>query len=167
MNEEKNQKVLAVILVIAVMALLGYKLFIEKNDSKSKIDNEKIELVKDNNRFFTVSSCVDKYFMYLNSKSTDELLILLNEKFKTDNNVNSQNLYSFVKPYTDFYGFITKKMYVQRLNENTYKYYVYGLIEKGTEDITKTYEDYYVIVILDESNVTFSVQPYDGEIFNK
>lgn len=166
MNEEKNQKVLAIVLVIAVIVLFGYKLFFNKNN-KNNIDTETIELVKDNNKFFTVAGCIDKYLINLSSDNTENVLILLDEMYKKNNNINSNNLYSFIKKIDNYYGFITKKMYVQRESKSKYKYYVYGLIEKGIEDSYKNYDDYYVIVTLDESNLTFSVQPYDGEMFNK
>lgn len=167
MNEEKNQKVLAIILAIAVIVLLGYRMFVGNKNGKSKIDTESIELVTDDNRFYTVAGCVDRYFMYLNGDDTDSLLILLDSKFKNDNGVNSSNIYTFLKKYKDYYGFIAKKMYVQREGKNKYKYYVYGLVETGIEDVSKAREDFYIIVTLDESNITFSVQPYNGEVFNK
>ena len=56
-------------------------------------------------------------------------------------------------------------MYQQRLNQTIYKYYVYGTIEKDSLNTSSAKEDYYIIVILDESTMTFAIEPYDGSMF--
>ena len=56
-------------------------------------------------------------------------------------------------------------MYQQRLNQTIYKYYVYGTIEKDSLNTSSSKEDYYIIVILDESTMKFSIEPYDGSMF--
>ena len=170
MNEEKNQKIFAIVLVIAVIGLGIYKLFFN-NKRKIVIDTETISIVKDNSRFFTVSNCVTSYIGYLNAKDTDSLLILLNSNYKKENNIDANNLYQYTGELDENYFFSAKKMYEQRLSKTMYKYYVYGTLEDTIIDEHVVFEyapvDYYIIVILDESNTTYSIEPYDGEIFNK
>lgn len=165
--EEKNQKVLAVILVLAVIALGVYKLFFSNKTINEDIDTKAISVVTNNSDFFTVSGCISKYFIYLNGSDTESLLVLLNKDYIKNNNIDSDNLYTYIDKIKDFYTFSPKEMHVQRLSKNKYKYYVYGRLETGTEDTTHTFEDYYIVVILDESNMTFAIEPYDGEIFKK
>ena len=165
--EEKNQKLLAIILVLAVIALGVYKLFFSNRTKKENIDTKTISVVTNNSDFFTVAGCISKYFIYLNGADTNNLLVLLSDDYKKNNNIDSSNLYSYVDKIKNFYTFIPKEMRKQRVSKNKYKYYVYGLLEKGTEDTTHTREDYYIIVILDESNMTFAIEPYDGEIYKK
>ena len=166
MNEERNQKVLAVILSIILIGVVVYKVFF-KNTKKTVLDTKTISLVKDNSEFYTVSSCINKLFIYLNSEDSESILLLLNDKYKNDNNVTTNNLYSHIKRYDGYYDFMPRKMYVQRVSQNVYKYYVYGIAQEGIYDTLGEKNDYYLIVLLDESNMTFSIEPYDGEMFNK
>ena len=39
------------------------------------------------------------------------------------------------------------------------------IIEKDSLNASNTKEDYYIIVILDESTMTFAIEPYDGSMF--
>ena len=165
MNEEKNQKILAVVLVIAVICLGVYKLFFTKK-TKNTIDTT-IKVVTSINDFYTVSSCVDNFFIYVNSLNTENIMILLSEEYKNKNNITSSNLYNYVEKFDKYYSFIPKKMYVQKVSKGIEKYYVYGQKEVVALDDFKTGDDYYVIVILDRTNLTFAIEPYDGESFSK
>ena len=170
MNEEKNQKILAVVLVIAVIALGVYKLFFNK-DKSNGVDTKTISVVNDINEFYTVSNCVDKLFMYINIEDKENILVLLSKEYKKENGVDSINIFSFISKFDKDYSFMPKKMFVQRKSKNVYKYYVYGkkVFDTG-EDLGDGYligDNYYIVVLLDKSNMTFAVEPYDGAIFNK
>ena len=165
-NDNNKQTLLAIILVIAVLVLGIYKLFFEKqNVEVEKIDTETISIVKDNNRFFTVGSCVSKYINYLSIRDTENLLVLLSKQFKDENSVNAENLYDYTGSINETNVFSAKKMFEQRVSKNIYKYYVYGFIQQELMDSISPKQDYYLIVILDEENMTFSVEPYNGEMF--
>ena len=94
---ERNKKILAIIIVIAVLVLGIYKIFFEKNVvEEEKIDTETISVLEDNSKFFTVSSCISKYVRYLSTKDIENLLILLSNEYKEKNSVNSNNIYNFI-----------------------------------------------------------------------
>lgn len=165
-NEERNKKILAIVLVVAVLFLGIYKIFFDKEEVEiESIDTETISVVKDNSRFFTVSSCVSKYINYLTTEDTENLLILLSKEYKDNNAINSDNLYNYVNKINSNKTFSPKKMFQQRISKSIYKYYVYGFIQEELMDSIGPKEDYYLIVILDEENMTFSVEPYDGSMF--
>ena len=57
-------------------------------------------------------------------------------------------------------------MYVEKISDGLYKYYTYGYRQKisnGFEEKT----DYYIIVIINEIDMTFAVEPCDSETFGK
>lgn len=165
-KEERNKKILAAVIVIVVLFLGIYKLFFDKNDNmEEKIDTETISVVLDNSRFFTVSSCVSKYIRYLSDKNTENLLVLLSNEYKNNNSINSSNLYNFVGNMNFNTTFTAKKMFEQRVSKTIYKYYIYGFIEEDLMDTVSSKTPYYLIVILDESNMTFAIEPYDGSMF--
>jgi len=165
---DRNQKILAIVIVIAVLILGIYKIFFEKNVfEEEKIDTETISVVEDNSRFFTVSSCVSKYIRYLSDRNTENLLILLSNEYKNNNSINSENLYNFVGVMNSNETFYPKKMFQQRLTKTIYKYYVYGFVEEDIMGATSPRRPYYVIVILDEDNMSFAIEPYDGSLFKQ
>lgn len=168
MNEEKNTKILAIVLVVLVIGLGIYKLFVNKKTNNVSVDTESIVIVDDVNRFYTVSNCASRYINYLFAKDTDNLLILLSDKYKLENNISSNNIYDYIGNIDYNYSFSAKKMYEQRISKTSYKYYIHGkLIDDYFEINHSTGIDYYIAVILDESNTTFAIEPYSSEEFNK
>ena len=163
--EERNKKVLLIIVVVGVIFLGIYKLFFEKKSENENIDTETIEIVTNQNDFFTVSSCVSRYINYLSASDNDKIYMLLGKEYKEKNNITKENLNNYIKYLDGIYSFNPKKMFVQRLGLNTYKYYVYGLISKESIDITPEESNFYISVILDRKNGTFAIEPYNGEIF--
>lgn len=164
---DKNLKlVIALIVIMAVLAGINQIFFKDKAKVKEdKVNQDEILLVDDYNRFYTVSSCVSKYLNYLAANNTEKLLVLLSNEYKTENNITESNIYTFIPKITGNRNFSPKKMYQQRLNQTIYKYYVYGTIEKDSLNTSSSKEDYYIIVILDESTMTFAIEPYDGSMF--
>lgn len=130
-------------------------------------DETKIEIVTSTSKFYTVNNCVYRYLVYLQAEDTDSLMLLLDSSYKKKNNISSDNVLDKLEKLDDVYNFEARKMYQEELNENLTKYYVYGYLKK--EVINQSIEtepiDYYVIVILNTKNQTFSITPYDGEIF--
>jgi len=163
---ERNTKIFAIVIVIAVLLLGIYKLFFEKKYVEiEKIDTETISVLDDNSRFYTVSSCVSKYLNYLSTLETEELLILLSNDYKTKNSINSENIYNYIGTNEGIVNFSPKKMFQQRLSKSVYKYYIKGYIEREGLNTLSIRQDYYIIVILNEKDMTFEIEPYDGSMF--
>ena len=165
-KEDRNKMILTIVLVVAVVAIGIYKIFFDKkNIDGETIDTEKISIVKNQNDFYTVSSCVSKYINYLTVKDKEKILILLSDEYKKSNKVDESNLENYVKYLDNIYSFNSRKMYVQRTGKTTYKFYVYGLLQEESMFAKTKPEDYYLIVILDRSNLTFAIEPYNGSMF--
>lgn len=164
-DKDNQKKVLAIFLVIAVLILGIYKLFFEKTLDEEKIDTTTISVLDDNNRFFTVTSCVSKYINYLSIQDTENLLILLSDEYKQKNSITADNLYENIERINGTNVFMGKKIFEQRMSKTIYKYYVYGFIQEELMDSVSAKNEYYLIVILDEKNMTFSIEPYDGKMF--
>ena len=71
---------------------------------------------------------------------------------------------NFVTYLNDIYSFNPRKMYVQRLSKEVYKFYVYGWLVKESM-ISSEMSDYYIVVLLDRGNLTFAIEPYNGDLF--
>jgi hypothetical protein len=164
---DKTLKIVIALVIIMIILSATNKVFFENKVKipEDKVNPEEILLVDDYNRFYTVSSCVSKYLNYLTTNNTEKLLVLLSNEYKTKNNINETNIYTYIPKITGNKTFSPKKMYQQRLNQTIYKYYVYGTVEKDSLNTSPSKEDYYIIVILDESTMTFAIEPYDGSMF--
>lgn len=127
-------------------------------------DKNKIDIVTSTSKFYTVSNCVYRYVTYLQTKDTDNLLLLLDSKYKSKNNINSNNVLNNLINLDKLYNFEARKMYEEKINDNITKYYVYGYLVEDDLDSNNSM-DFYVIVTLDTKNKIFSITPYDGEIF--
>ena len=163
--EERNKKILLIILIVALVVLGIYKIFFEKNGLDEPIDTETISIVSEPNDFYTVSSCVSKYLNYLAVSDSDNLLVLISNEYKKENSITKENIYNFIGTLTGVHSFNARKMFVQRLSQNTYKYYVYGFISRETINTNPEENNFYIVVILDRKNGTFAIEPYDGSMF--
>ena len=154
----KKMIILFGVLIIIVVFILHF------NRKKS---DDKITLVRDNSTFFTVSSCVSKYISYLSTNDTEKLYILLDSKYKKKYNIDEESINNYLISLDGNYMFKGKKMYSEKVGKSRYKYYVYGVLIENTMDVfDMDEEDYYLIVYLNEKDMTFSIEPYDGAIFN-
>lgn len=165
-KSEKNLNIITIILVICVVSLGIYKLFFDKNTvEEEKIDTETISVVTDRNDFYTVSSIINNYIVYLSSYDTNKILTVLDSKYKSDNAINESNLANFITKLDGIYAYQPRKMFVQRMSENVYKYYTFGYLRQDTINGLGAKENYYLIVLLDQSNMSYSIIPYNGEMF--
>lgn len=165
MNEKvwtkKNIIIISLLIVLAI-GILIYKFFIGNNDGDSSI-----KIVTSNSKFYTVSSCVDRYLDYLINEDSDNLLLLLDKSYKKNNNLNKDNLFSKIDKFDGLYSFEARKMYQEIINDDLTKYYVFGyLIKEDIDyDINDIGKPFYIIVYLNTSNMLYSIVPYDGKIF--
>ena len=113
----KKKKILIACLGILAVGLLIYNIFFSSNGKND------FEIVKSSSKFYTVSNCVYRYITYVQSKSSDNVLLTLDSKYKKDNNINKDNIFEKISVLDGNYNFEGRKMYQQKLNDDTTKYY--------------------------------------------
>ena len=166
-KEDRNTKILLVIVIILVIGIGVYNLFFNKPNKKDEvIDTETISIVTNPSDFYTASSCVLKYLNYVASGNRDNIIRLLSSDYKNKNNITIENIDNFINITNTVYNFNARKMFMQQVGKNIYKYYIYGLISEEYIDYEYSETNFYIIVILDKNNGTFAIEPYNGEIFN-
>lgn len=152
------------IILISAFGLLAIVLiFIQIFGGKK--NNNDIEIVTSTSKFYTVSNCVYRYITYLQSKDVDSLILLLDNSYKKSNNISKENVLDKLDKLDSTYNFEGRKMYQQEINENTTKYYVYGYLREENINNDGNKQDFYIVVTLNTKDKTFSITPYDGEIF--
>lgn len=161
-------KIWAIILCLIALIVVIVSIFTKKEESDVA---SKISVVDNYSNFYTVDSCLYRTITYLSTDDEDSIYLLLSDNYKKSNNIKKNDVLNLFYDVEENSNFVSKKMYYQTMNKNITKYYVYGQIEPNqlfdndvlTELISK---DVYFIVYLDTSNKTFSIEPYNGDIFN-
>lgn len=154
------------IILISIFGALALAVLIIRLFGGGK-EETKIEIVTSSSKFYTVNNCVYRYLTYLQANDADNLTILLDGSYKKKNNISADNVLDKLEKLDGVYSFEARKMYQEELNEDITKYYVYGYLKEEVIDQSFEVEsiDYYIIVTLNAKNQTFSITPYDGEIF--
>lgn len=172
MEDIKKNKNLVLTLILVMLMFAGIALYNYRNQSEQKVETDEVKenyiLLKDYSRFFTVNSCIYKYVQYLQKEDFDSLLKVLDEDYVSSTGINRNNVYSFLPDLSDgIYNYVSKKMYYEQINDNLIVYYVYGYIEKSVLDSVGIKEYHNYEVILDTKNETFSIAPYNGNLFDE
>lgn len=184
--------VIMIIILILCMVLLNRTEKQEISKENFQTDTEivytdEIKKVTQETMFYTVESCINKYYGYISqNKYNDEptdvdnefteedlqiseelrltaLYHLLNKQYISENSITENNVKNFVKEYDKAVKFSANTMRVLE-NENMSVYAVYGQVENYYTN--EKIEDVYFIVELDEKINTFSIEPLSNDIEN-
>ncbi len=164
----KKHKDLIVIIIILSLIFISIIVLsnIDKESNKNNNDVLKEEYILENDysNFFSVNSCINKYYGYLNSRDTNSLLKILNSSYIENNNINSSNIYTVLGEYENIVTFTSKGMYKTK---NTNKYYVYGYLTEDLIDEIGNKMDAYFEVDIDFNNNIFSLMPITQSMYNE
>ncbi|MDD4187620.1 MAG: hypothetical protein PHX04_02515 [Bacilli bacterium] len=166
MNFEFNKKNIVLIIVLILIVIIGLMLHDYRNQDITGKNNDKIVLVKDYSRFFTVSNAGNKYINYLQKEDKEKLFLLLSESYISVNNITKDNILdklTLLKPGN--YTFEARMMYQEYLTSDIIRYYIKGDLSLEIMDEYQRPSDYYLIIQMDEEKNIFDVTPYDGKIF--
>ncbi len=159
--EKKDYIYIGVLLLLIIIIII-----INITNNKSNKEELKYNLVENKSTFFTVESCANRYINSLVSQNSSNLMKLIDSSYIKENNINEANIISKLDNFEfDKYTFKAKKIYKEKIDNNTSKYYIYGLLQKVYIDEFDYGTDYYLIIIINEDNNLFSVIPDNGDIF--
>ena len=134
--KKSDYKYIIILIFLIVISLFIYNNLNKNNEEKTlKPNNNKVKLVTNYSRFFTVNSTINKFLAYLEGKDTDSILKILDDEFKTNNNVNSNNVYTFFpKLDNSLYTFTSREMYYEDISDDFIKFYIYGALNEENMD---------------------------------
>ena len=164
MKDKTNLVALILVIITAIVLITSYVFKDKKSDKE-----ENINIVTNYSNFYTVDSCLNRFIIFLSSKSTDDIMSILNDEYIKKNDITKDNVLDLFDEVKEESSFVSKKMYYTRVNENIDKYYVYGSIEYNELQIDHSVNtestDTYFIVYIDKHNQLYSIEPYFGDIF--
>ena len=162
MKLKKSQyKYIIILIILVIISLIIYKL--NNKEEKEPVISNKIQMLTNYSKFFTIDSSINKLIVFLENKDTDSILKVLDDEYKNTNNIN--NVYDFFPKLNDcIYTFVSKEMYIKNTNNNIEKYYVKGTLNKEEMDENSVFVgEYYFIIKLDTDKRVFSLIPIDKE----
>ena len=193
MSNIKKVIIISIVLLVIILLILGIVLLITINKNvPDEIPREPIEIdtslhkVTDKSDFFTVKTCINKFYSYLYNNESDEYKIMDEETMKfveQQNNKRAEAIYSMLdNEYIEYkninkdniFDIITRtnksniqisEMLVSQRDANTAVYFVYGILQ---DEKTKKNTDFKIMIKVDMKNETFKVllQDYMEAKFN-
>lgn len=156
-----------IILIIIFVILVGVLIYIISTDKKENNDvvsetTKPYIYTKVNNYsdFFTIESCVNKYYNYLSLNDKDSLSKLLDQEYlkSIDNNLDNLNN-----------KYIDKNISIRLNGMYNYDniYYVKGTIYEELKSKVNKLEDEYLIVKVNKDFKLFSITPIDKIKYNE
>lgn len=161
LSENKKNTLIIILCFAVLLSFLIYRLY---SNYRKRIESEAVSkevlVVRDESRYFTVISCIQKYLNYVQSRDKSSILEILSEEYKSNNGINENNVLDFI-PKLDanlLYDYSGDIMYSHKISKNVSEYYVHGFIKSEGDGISE-YSDYNVTVILYENKLVFSIKP--------
>lgn len=163
----KDKKTLTAI-IVAILAIIV--VVINLIPEKESDEKSKPIIVTSYSDFYTINSCLYRIVTYASAKDSESLLLVLNEKYKKENNITKNDVLNLFSDISENSTFVSEKMYYEDITDTISKYYVKGYVtnqllfdDEVIDNIDK--KTIYFVVYLDSLENIFSVEPYDGNIF--
>lgn len=152
---------IAAIIVFVVVLLFGL-ITIAKNYNDKKDWIKDYTLITDRNRYATVNTSLNKYYIFTNNNNKEAVVKILSKKFKDSNDITEKNVENYVS-FQQNLNFNSRTMCNKNLSNSQISYLVSGF--ESNKFTGERLEKKYYQVILDSDNFHFSVTPIDKEDF--
>ncbi len=169
MNFKFTKKNIGLLILFIFIFVAGLILYNYRHPSKEIKSSDKLKIVNDYSRFFTISNAGNKYINYLKNQDKDSLMLILSENYQEVNNITKVNILNKLAllDKNKEYSFEARKMYEEKINKNLIRYYIMGYLTEVVMDEYNPPSDYYLIIDFNPEDRTYSVTPYNGKIFKE
>lgn len=165
---QKEKNIATIVFAVAILIFFFTWSIIDNfiEAKKEQEESMKTVLVTDAGRYFTVIGCAKKFISYVQNGTNEDILLILNDEYKTSNGILESNLRNYVPSLSKdiIYDYVGKEMYQHRISKNVVEYYVKGSIKGTVLDEPSTYVNYDLTIILYENEFLFSVRPGIGDL---
>lgn len=167
MNKENTVKFIIAGLLFLICCLVIIIVSIYKNEHQIEDNTERfpfdMQLVTEYSSFFSVANTLNQYLYYNSTKNNIAIYNLLNEEYIEKNNITLDNIFTKIETYINTPNIKVKKMYYEE-NDSNYLFYVIGdIILSEFDEIKVLKADIKFFVLMDYTNMTISIYPYNYE----
>ena len=170
---EQEKKVLTfwgigLIVVIVLLLIINFffpiKNIFDSFSNRSSNKDTKYKLVDDFTRYSTVSAAIEKFYSFINMKDYDSAIKILDEEYVKENDINKDNLSSFIFMSDKFITYKSDIMYTKD-TKGKVLYFVRGDIISSNTGVK--YNTQYLKVCLDGNTFHFSITPISEDTFKE
>lgn len=154
--------IILIIIISILLLLLNKESVVQKDNNINnetilaedlKFENEEIntnlQKVRYKNVYYAIQKCVNQYITYINNENNMAVYSLLNEEYIRKYNINSNNIFNFIKDTVQEYHI--DDMYAKQTDKYVCTYYIFGKTQENTA--------YNVVVTINSLDLVFSIIP--------
>ena len=147
-----------IIILVSISALVAY---LATKDNYKRINNyDNLIPVEDHNTYFAITNNITNYLKATTDKETDQLYMLLDQKYIDRKRITKNNVHKKLPTYTEETIMEVESMKMATQDSGNVIYYATGkLIDNKYLEPKYINENYSIIVIVDYKSFTVSIYP--------
>lgn len=150
--------IVIIIILVSISALVAY--FATKDNYKRVNNYDSLIPVEDYNTYFAITNNITNYLKATTDKETDQLYMLLDQKYIDRNRITKNNVHKKLPTYTEETIMEVESMKMATQDNGNVIYYATGrLIDNKYLEPKYIDENYSVIATVDYKNFTVSIYP--------
>lgn len=163
--EKKTLLVWFIVAVIFLLILIVFKIINPEFTLRKKTDysKNKYSLVTDYNRYYTVSTAINKYYAFINAHEYESVYHILDEEYIKENNIDSTTVINYISDTDKSLSYRSQLMCSKDIADGITSYIVKG--EEGSMNSLESDKTLYYQIILDGNSFHYSVRPIEEGYF--
>ena len=147
-----------IIILVSISALVAY---LATKDNYKRVNNyDNLIPVEDYNTYFAITNNITNYLKATTDKETDQLYMLLDQKYIDRKRITKNNVHKKIPTYTEETIMEVESMKMATQDSGNVIYYATGkLIDNKYLEPKYINENYSIIVIVDYKSFTVSIYP--------
>lgn len=176
MDRKILKYIIILLIIITIITIILLMMLTSKNKEEIYIatkpeepaileKRENIYFIENENLYFSIQDIMQKYVDSIANKEYDITYDMLNTNYIEENNINMDNITNKLNNY-DMPKFITIHMCTKEadIGNNIYIEAIVQDYDIGNDDtVTSTQNEEYFLVIVDDENETFAIDPIDED----
>lgn len=166
-SQKKVLTIWAILGIIILLAVILIAIFtpVEKKEQEETITATNSNKVIDRSRYYTVKNAITKYYSYINMHDYESVLQILDESYIKDNNLNKDNVKSFLAITDVSTSYQSKIMCLKDIKDGVYSFVIEG--EEISANTGSFISEKYYQVVLDGNALAFSLKPIDKIFYDE
>ncbi len=169
MSKSNLYKIIIVVVIIIIVIVTLLLLLLNKNEYKNEtyvptqsvIYSEKVEKLENYDKFYSLEEMIKKYVIYESYNNSEGIYSVLDKVYCESNGITMENAINKIERHNlSDYNLILEEAYIY--DDSLYPIFFTKSIIRNI----KEKQELYLILKMDQANLTFSVIPINKEIFN-
>lgn len=169
MSKSNLYKIIIVVVIIIIIIVALLLLLLNRNEyenetyvpAPSVTYSEEVEKLEDYNKFYSLEEMIKKYCIYDSYGNSEGIYSVLDNAYCEANGITAENTVNKIERHNlSDYNLILEEAYIY--DDSLYPIFFTKSIIRNTEEK----QELYLILKMDQANLTFSVIPINKEVFD-